>query len=617
MYIERFQVTNYCCFADTGEVLLRPGFNLVIGPNNVGKTVLLEALVLGQFRSRPHRTSRQSRSQPINPNSTLDIDLILTGGELKSILLSDGRDFWIRVPGARIQGNGPIEFLSEIFQRDELTFALRNMNGGWSQRGALPPYLANTVYHPLHSAHLRPLADRSGFEVLETAGGTNDSVYLLVLHYHNTSTYRFRAERLNIGSSQIQGPTQLEPNASNLPAVLLQLQSNPARFDRLNRHMTEVFPNVRRISVMPTSASTCEIRVWNIEPCTERDDLAVSLLESGTGLGQVLAMLYIAVTSEAGRTIIIDEPNSFLHPGAARKLIEILKGYRQQYIIATHSADIIGVSEPQTLNLISWDAEESHIQTLNAADVTDIRRALLEVGARLSDVMGADNVLWVEGPTEEVCVPKILGRMSGGLPLGTVVVAVRNTGDLESRRPSAKAIWEVYERLTCAKALLPRTIAFSLDREGRRAEEMAELKQRSNGLVHFLPRRSYENYLLHPQAIIAVLNEQTSFRTASISTAVVEEWLGDHGSDAKYQAPSGWTGDLSDRDWLKEVRAAKLLEDLFVELSDAKEEYRKSTHSVAITEWLLQHDPDHLRELADFLRNVLAGDQQREQRSAD
>src|SRR5204862_1210440 len=88
-------------------------------------------------------------------------------------------------------------------------------------------------------------------------------------------------------------------------------------------------------------ADMVEVQVWQVDPVTERDDLAVSLNDSGTGVGQVIAILYVAVNSNAPRTIVIDEPNSFLHPGAARKLIEILKSdplNQHQYIIATHSS---------------------------------------------------------------------------------------------------------------------------------------------------------------------------------------------------------------------------------------------------------------------------------------
>ncbi len=40
-------------------------------------------------------------------------------------------------------------------------------------------------------------------------------------------------------------------------------------------------------------------------------------------------MLYVVLTSRESRVIIIDEPQSFLHPGAVRKLFDVLKDFPQ------------------------------------------------------------------------------------------------------------------------------------------------------------------------------------------------------------------------------------------------------------------------------------------------
>ncbi len=55
MYIARFKIENYKSFLSSQELDLTPGFNVVVGPNNVGKTALVEALSL-RFDNRPHRS---------------------------------------------------------------------------------------------------------------------------------------------------------------------------------------------------------------------------------------------------------------------------------------------------------------------------------------------------------------------------------------------------------------------------------------------------------------------------------------------------------------------------------------------------------------------------------
>ena len=41
MKITRFQVRNFKSFLDSGEVALKPGFNVITGQNSAGKTSML------------------------------------------------------------------------------------------------------------------------------------------------------------------------------------------------------------------------------------------------------------------------------------------------------------------------------------------------------------------------------------------------------------------------------------------------------------------------------------------------------------------------------------------------------------------------------------------------
>lgn len=75
--------------------------------------------------------------------------------------------------------------------------------------------------------------------------------------------------------------------------------------------------------------------MWPVRKDTEREDLAVRLVDSGTGVGQTLGILTVVVASEPS-TIVIDEPQSFLHPGAIRRLFDVLRCYPQhQYVVVT------------------------------------------------------------------------------------------------------------------------------------------------------------------------------------------------------------------------------------------------------------------------------------------
>lgn len=229
----------------------------------------------------------------------------------------------------------------------------------------------------------------------------------------------------------------------------------------------------------------------------------------------------------------------------------------------------------------------------------------MEVGSRLSDVFGADDVLWVEGPTEEECFPKILKHFAVRRRQGTSIIALRSTGEVDSARPSARATWEIYRRISTANALIPAAIGISLDRETRSQREMDDLTKESSDLIRFLPRRTYENYLLDAEAIAFTLSQTTTFLGTGIDAATVQGWIDAHAEEDRFFSPSQKTP-RTDAHWLLAVNGAKLLAVLFEDLSGAREEYRKVVHSVWLTEWLLANRPDSLEEVARFIERMLS-----------
>lgn len=384
--------------------------------------------------------------------------------------------------------------------------------------------------------------------------------------------------------------------------------NNPSLFTKFNEYVRQIFPTVYQISVRNIPNNQLEVIVWMENPSSQREDLAVPLAESGTGVGQVLAILYVVLTSQFSRTILIDEPNSFLHPAAARKLIEILKVDfpQHQYIVATHSPEIIRAADPAALFLVGLEGRESKLERLDSKSMKDQGRCLLEVGARLSDVFGSDEIIWVEGDTEEICFRLIIQDLMKKPLLGRAIVAVRNVGDLEGKRPSAKMIWEIYSQLSKSNALIPPAVAFVFDREQRTEAERGDLASRTSGKVKFLPRRMYENFLLIPEAIQDVLSALPSFQGAPLTVERVKEWLEANGGKPAYVDQPTDRADITSSVWLEQVNGAKLLHGLFAELSDGREEYRKTVHSVQLTEWQIQNKPDSLAEVKDFLGSILA-----------
>jgi AAA domain, putative AbiEii toxin, Type IV TA system len=566
-----------------------------------------------------------SRGAQLNPTSTALITFNISGSELAGLfpIINAALRFFPRPRSSALQPSGhPIDgssngmntVLREIVEQPRLNISVRfdrrlaqagetltpeePAGLGFYEADGPTPQQGQRLYYQVglnQHGNLIVANSNAGFH-----GETSD-IRVGLAHILRGRIYRFWAERFIVGQSTFGSSSTLNQNAANLPEVLNVLDGNTARFQRLNTLMREILPQVRHVSVRPVGSNQVQILVWPLDPTTEKDYLAIPLNECGSGVSQVLAILYVVVTAEHPQTIIVDEPQNFLHPGAVRKLIEVLKRYPQhQYIFATHSSTVISASDPATVTIVRSSEDGTKLQAINPRDSKDLQLSLLEIGARLSDVFGADNILWVEGETEEECFPRILRGITDRSLMGTAVVGIRQTGDFSGR--DRKKVLNLYRRLSQANTLLPPALGFIFDEECLSQTEREDLSRMGPGLVHFLPRRTYENYLLDPAAIAVLANSIAGFRDPPLSQDEVYSSLEQKRRDLNYfcrgtsQVPSNW---------IALIDGAKVLSNIFSEMSENRVLYQKTTHSVALTDWLIHNNPEMLREVANMLGELL------------
>jgi hypothetical protein len=234
----------------------------------------------------------------------------------------------------------------------------------------------------------------------------------------------------------------------------------------------------------------------------------------------------------------------------------------------------------------------------------ELRTLLDEVGVKLSDVFGMDKILWVERPTEEKCYPLIIKEILKKPLRGIQVLAIKNTGDLEGKR--AHVIFDVYDKLSGTQNLFPPAIGFLFDRELRTTQEMDDLRKRSSNPVKFLPRRMYENYLLHSEAIANVLNNLDEYRENLITTSDVNVLLNEARQEKSYFPKNVSNKNLLDDRWVDvHIDGAKVLKDIFSKLSESRVEFSKTRDSLKLTEWLILNQPESLEEISKLLDEVL------------
>lgn len=603
MRLTSIRIENYKGFADSGSIELGENWTVIVGRNNSGKSALLDALAVSQLSNRPHVNISQDPTYPRNPSSNFYYCLEAHGREIeRAFLRHEIREAYLPVqPDLRNEAS-----VLDVFR--EHAHSLEICRSGTSSWNAMR-YPAHGLFQASPDGQnycqvIRATSDKQRWQLTGLDRNNGDSIPSLAGVALADATYVFKAERRVSGNSAMQDHLTLSADASNLAGALHYLfTSNNPKFRTYFSLIQEVLPEVQAISIPPNGANV-EIRVWNNGYEQGRDDLAIPLDQCGTGIGQVLAILFIAATAEPGRILVIDEPNSFLHPGASRVLIQVLKRFKEhQFIISTHSPELIAAADPEKLILMRWINDCSNATIHEGTELANVQATFDELGVKLSDVFGLDAVAWVEGKTEEKCFPLIVRAAGYEMVNRTAFVAVASADSIS--KLNANALWDAYKALASRNALAPVSVSISLDRERRTDATCGDLIRRSRGLVSFLPRATYENYLIYPDAIAAVLTAENPEKP--IATEKVAQWMAQHSKDSKYfeRAPELINGS---KDPAVRIDAPRLLGDLIGDLTNYTQDYhgRKVQFGVALTSWILQNDRDRMAELTEYVLGLLA-----------
>ena len=184
------------------------------------------------------------------------------------------------------------------------------------------------------------------------------------------------------------------------------------------------FTNIQ-IRVHDDSDSGIESAPWEI--FLEEDGKGyIPLSASGSGLKTILLVLLNLLVvpktkgySGTALTYAFEELENNLHPGILRRLLSYIEDYaikNEVYIfITTHSSvalDTFALSNHAQIIHVKHDGESASTSTVGAH--FDRVGLVSELGAKPSDLMQANCVIWVEGPSDAVYLNKWIDLMSEG-----------------------------------------------------------------------------------------------------------------------------------------------------------------------------------------------------------
>lgn len=228
------------------------------------------------------------------------------------------------------------------------------------------------------------------------------------------------------------------------------------------------------------------------------DRIPRELYWAGFGFQVWCQLLTHIIRAKDADLLIVDEPEIYLHPDLQRQLLSIFRDSGPNILLATHSTEIISEADPdEILSIIKSRRSATRLKSIN-----EVQNAIELLGSNqnitLTKLARTRRVLFVEGTDF-----KILSRFAKVLDLPRVA----NQSDFTVVPTDGFSQWPKLQALEWGfgKTLGEKLVLGAVfDRDYRCDEEieniLLELKT-SLKLAHFHRRKELENYLLVPRVL--------------------------------------------------------------------------------------------------------------------
>jgi len=125
--------------------------------------------------------------------------------------------------------------------------------------------------------------------------------------------------------------------------------------------------------------------------------------------------------------------------------------------------------------------------------------------------------------------------------------------------------------------------------------------------VQFLPRRHLECYLIDPEAISVFITARDGAASGHITPEAAAAALRSKALEPRFKINIDWDGqNLGDENWLAQVDAARLINDVCQTLSEGRVTFSKTEDSLELVKFLVADRPAALDGLARYIESLVS-----------
>lgn len=226
----------------------------------------------------------------------------------------------------------------------------------------------------------------------------------------------------------------------------------------------------------------------------------------GSGLQMWLQIIWFICRSEACDTIILDEPDVYMHPDLQKSLLAMVKRRYKQVIIATHSVEIISEVHPENIVMIDkYNRSMKYANNLKAVqniidNIGGIQNlSLIRIGAK-------KKCLFVEGKDIKI-LSKLYDKLypdNDNVLVTLPVIELHGFSNLQEAFGASKLFYSETKGEINSICIIDRD--YYPDELLQKKRKMAE---ENHLCLHIWEKKEIENYLIIPKVLYRMIKDNS------------------------------------------------------------------------------------------------------------